>query len=70
MGMIGEGKKAACRPLGGGVFSRRSRGQTVVEYMLMTVMLLALFTGLYKVLQSSMRKAFIRAGIVILRAYY
>lgn len=50
--------------------SRWSRGQTVVEYMLMTVMLLALFTGLYKVLQSSMKKAFIRAGVVILKAYY
>ena len=70
MAMDGEGKKAAGRPLWRGAFSRRSRGQTVVEYLLMTVMLLALFTGLYKVLQSSMKKAFIRAGIVILRAYY
>ena len=50
--------------------SRWSRGQTVVEYLLMTVMLLALFTGLYGALQKSMRLAFIRAGTMILRAYY
>ncbi|MEK7744144.1 MAG: hypothetical protein AAB578_07115 [Elusimicrobiota bacterium] len=68
--MNGEGKKAAGRPLWRGAFSRRSRGQTVVEYMLMTVMLLALFTGLYKALQTSMKNAFVRAGIMILRAYY
>ncbi len=68
--MDGAGKRAAGRALPRGVLSRRSRGQTVVEYLLMTLLLLGLFTGLYKVLQTEMRKAFIRAGVVILRAYY
>ena len=59
----GGGKKPSGQP-------RRSRGQTVVEYLLMTLLLLGLFTGLYKVLQTEMKKAFTRAGIVILKAYY
>jgi hypothetical protein len=68
--MIGEGKKAVAQPFRRRARLRWSRGQTIVEYLLMTLLLLALFTGLYKVLQTSMKNAFIRAGVVILRAYY
>lgn len=49
---------------------RGSRGQALVEYLLMTVMLLALFTGLYRVLQGQLRFLFTRAGRAILTAYY
>ena len=37
---------------------------------MMTLMLLALFTGLYKVLQSSLKDYFTKAGQVILMVYY
>jgi hypothetical protein len=46
------------------------RGQALVEYLLMTLMLLALFTGLYRVLQSQLRIYFQKAGQAILTAYY
>lgn len=49
---------------------RAGRGQALVEYLLMTAMLLFLFTGMYKVLQSSLRKYFMSAGTAILTAYY
>ena len=49
---------------------RAVRGQALVEYLLMTAMLLFLFTGLYKVLQTSLRKYFMSAGTAILTAYY
>lgn len=49
---------------------RALSGQAVVEYLLMTAMLLFLFTGMYKVLQTSLRKYFISAGSAILTAYY
>lgn len=49
---------------------RALRGQALVEYLLMTAMLLFLFTGLYKVLQTSLRKYFMSAGNAILTAYY
>jgi len=56
------------------VLSRKSRGnrrgQALVEYLMMTLMLLALFTGLYKVLQSSLKDYFTKAGQVILMVYY
>jgi len=46
------------------------RGQALIEYLLMTVMLLALFTGLYRVLQGQLRFLFQKAGKAILYAYY
>ena len=45
-------------------------GQALIEYLLMTLMLLALFTGLYKGLQEQLAKYFLQAGKVILSAYY
>ena len=50
--------------------ARGSRGQALIEYLLMTVMLLALFTGLYRVLQGQLRFLFQKAGKAILYAYY
>lgn len=54
--------------------SRRGRGsvggQVIVEYLLMTAMLLFLFTGMYKLLQSNLKSYFAKAGQVILTAYY
>ena len=49
---------------------RASRGQALVEYLLMTAMLLFLFTGMYKLLQSNLRSYFRGAGQSILKAYY
>ncbi|OIO07599.1 MAG: hypothetical protein AUJ52_09970 [Elusimicrobia bacterium CG1_02_63_36] len=46
------------------------RGQALIEYLLMTLMLLALFTGLYRVLQTQLRVYFQKAGKAILTAYY
>lgn len=46
------------------------RGQALVEYLLMTVMLLFLFTGLYRVLQGQLKTLFSKAGQAILRAYF
>lgn len=50
--------------------SRVGRGQALVEYLLMSVMLLFLFTGLYRVLQNQLRFVFLKAGRAILHAYY
>ena len=47
-----------------------SRGQALVEYMLMTIMLLFMFTGLYRFLQGQLKMLFTRAGKAILTAYY
>jgi len=52
------------------IWRRASRGQALVEYMLMTLMLLFLFTGLYRVLQGQLKTLFARAGMAILKAYY
>lgn len=46
------------------------RGQALIEYLLMTLMLLFLFTGLYRVLQGQLKTLFGRAGVAILTAYY
>lgn len=46
------------------------RGQALVEYLLMTVMLLFLFTGLYRVLSGQLKALFAKAGRAILIAYY
>ncbi|MBI4424717.1 MAG: hypothetical protein HY554_13370 [Elusimicrobia bacterium] len=48
-----------------------SGGQTMVEYLLMMLMLLFLFTGLYRVLSNQVKhKMFVPAGKAILRPYY
>ncbi len=46
------------------------RGQALIEYLLMTVMLLFLFTGLYQVLSGQLKTLFSKAGRAILIAYY
>lgn len=47
------------------------RGQALVEYLLMTVMLLFVFTGLYRVLTGEVKnKMFRPAGKAILRPYW
>ena len=46
-------------------------GQALVEYLLMMVMLLFVFTGLYRVLTNTVRnKMFLPAGKAILRDYW
>ncbi len=47
-----------------------ARGQALVEYLLMTTMLLFLFTGLYRLLQGALKDYFTQAGKAILTAYY
>ncbi len=51
-------------------FSRRmlrgSGGQTVVEYLLTTVLLVTVFAGMFGVLQNSLKKLFMAAGMMIL----
>ena len=47
-----------------------TRGQALVEYLLMTLMLLSLFIGLYRVLQTQLRFVFTKAGKAILYDYY
>jgi len=47
-----------------------SRGQTTIEYLLSTMMILALFTGMYGFLQVQTRRLFAAAARMILRAYY
>lgn len=49
---------------------RSKKGQTVVEYLLTTMFLVVFFTGMYSFLQGQVRTLFIRAGIMILQAYY
>lgn len=58
-------KSAVFRPKG-----RREEGQTIVEYLLMTAMLLFLFTGLYSMLSKKLAEVFEKAGIAILSTYY
>ena len=64
------------RFLSGRVFSdpmtpvQEGRGQALVEYLLMTLMLLFIFTTLYRVLQGQLRMTFQQVGRAILFAYY
>jgi Flp pilus assembly pilin Flp len=51
-------------------FMKDSRGQALVEYLLMTVMLPILFTSLYRFLQNQLAFLFTKAGKAILYAYY
>jgi hypothetical protein len=46
------------------------RGQTAVEYLLTTVMLVSIFAGLYGFLQGQLKQLFILAGTKILTTYY
>ncbi len=46
------------------------RGQTAVEYLLTTVMLVTVFAGLYGFLQGQLQRLFILAGTKILTTYY
>ena len=55
-----------------GLFRRKAsdRGQALIEYLLMTMMLLFVFTSLYRVLSGQMKSLFTNAGVAILTAYY
>lgn len=45
------------------------RGQTAIEYLLVTVSLLFVFVTMYKALQYSLSNQFKRGGMVIIRMY-
>ncbi len=53
----------------GGARGLRRRGQTAIEYLLVTVSLLFVFVTMYKALQYSLSNQFKRGGLVILRMY-
>jgi hypothetical protein len=48
---------------------RSRRGQTAIEYLLVTVSLLFVFVMMYKALQYALRNQFQRGGLVIVRMY-
>ena len=50
-------------------FSRGRGGQTVVEYLLITVALTTLFAGMYGFLQGQTKRLFKIAGAKILTSY-
>ena len=51
-------------------FARRARrGQTAIEYLLVTVVLLVVFATLYRTLQWYLSKEFQAGGIVVMRMY-
>ncbi len=47
----------------------KRRGQTAIEYLLVTVSLVIVFVTMYKALQYSLSNQFKRGGIVILKMY-
>lgn len=47
----------------------KRRGQTAIEYLLVTVSLLFVFVMMYKALQYSLSNQFKRGGMVIIRMY-
>lgn len=49
--------------------SLKRRGQTAIEYLLVTVSLLFVFVLMYKALQYSLSNQFKRGGMVILKVY-
>ena len=49
---------------------RRSRGQSTVEYLLTTMVLVTVFAGMYGFIQSQMKVLFKTAAIKILTSYY
>lgn len=48
---------------------RRRRGQTAIEYLLVTVSLLFVFVMMYKALQYAVSNQFKRGGLVIMKVY-
>jgi hypothetical protein len=52
-----------------GAKPRRRRGQTVVEYLLVTVSLLFVFIVMYRALSYALSNQFKRGGIVIVKMY-
>ena len=59
----------SARSRSGGTRGLRRRGQTAIEYLLVTVSLLFVFVTMYKALQYSLSNQFKRGGLVILRMY-
>jgi len=52
------------------MFRPKSRkGQTAIEYLLVTVSLLFIFVMMYKALQYALSNQFKRGGMVIIRMY-
>jgi hypothetical protein len=49
--------------------SAARRGQTAIEYLLVTISLLFVFVVMYKALQYSLTNQFQRGGLVIVRTY-
>jgi len=49
---------------------RRRRGQSTVEYMLTTMVLVTIFSGMYGFIQGQMKSLFKTAAIKILKSYY
>ena len=47
----------------------RRRGQTTIEYLLVTISLLFIFVMMYKALQYSLSNQFKRGGMVIIKMY-
>ena len=47
----------------------KRRGQTTVEYLLVTVSLLTVFVMMYRSLQWYLSKQFTNGGVIILRMY-
>lgn len=53
----------------GGKSPRRRRGQTAIEYLLVTVSLLFIFVIMYRALSYALANQFKRGGIVIVKMY-
>ena len=69
--MEGKHRSPSLRRADGDARVRGDAGQALIEYLLMMLMLLGLFTGLYRVLQDQVKnKMFKPAGEAILRSYY
>jgi len=57
------------RPEVSGLRQRRRRGQTAIEYLLVTVSLLFVFVMMYRSLQWYLSSQFTKGGVIILRMY-
>lgn len=51
------------------VATGKKKGQTTIEYLLVTVSLLVVFVVMYKALAYALANQFKRGGIVIIRMY-
>ncbi|HAT72473.1 MAG TPA: hypothetical protein DCS63_06630 [Elusimicrobia bacterium] len=49
--------------------AKRRRGQTAIEYLLVTISLLFVFVMMFKALQYSLANQFQRGGLVVIRMY-